>query len=265
MELILPKGGGNGLSFDGSGRESGPFDFSGSKLRIGPMIWRLIPSTCDPTPGQMAYDVELFGRFKPGDPPILRFFFFERPTLTLGRLEARRLKLDQLSYPYEIRPTGGRAVLHGTGDLCYSIVAPVTDPLVGGSLLDSYRKIGGILSYALRGLGREVRLSDEKKVGTWENHCFSAPSFAELTLHGKKVAGGAQARQGGTFLQQGVLLLTVSPEWKTLFPDAEGGAMAGLNEEAGLPALNRTDIERAVVDAFQEAGVRFEKHFVPIS
>jgi lipoate-protein ligase A len=212
----------------------------------------------------MAYDAELFARFKSGDPPILRFFFFERPTLTLGRLEARRLKLDDLSYPYEIRPTGGRAVLHGSGDLCYSVVASVADPLVGGSLLESYRKIGGILSTALRGLGREVRLSEEKKAGTGENHCFSAPSFAELTLHGKKTAGGAQARHGGTFLQQGVLLLSVAPEWKSLFPGAEGSAMTGFNEDSSLPPLSRADIERAVADAFQEAGVRFEKHFVPL-
>ncbi len=222
------------------------------------MNWRLIPSTCVPTPGQLAYDRELFARFKPDDPPILRFFFFERPTLTLGRLEARRLQLDQLSYPYEIRPTGGRAVLHGAGDLCYSIVAPILDPLVGGSLLESYRKIGGILSYALRSLNRDARLSEEKKVGTGQNHCFSAPSFAELTIQGKKVAGGAQARQGGAFLQQGVLLLSVAPEWKTLFPNTEGSSMAGLNEDSALLPISRLDIERAVMNAFQDAGVQFE-------
>src|SRR5258708_4996054 len=101
-------------------------------LRIALMKWRLIPSSCVPTPGHMAYDLELFKGFQPGQPPILRFFFFERPTLTLGRLEARRLDLSSLPYPCEIRPTGGRTVLHGEGDLCYSITASASDPLVGG-------------------------------------------------------------------------------------------------------------------------------------
>lgn len=228
------------------------------------MNWRLIPSSCVPTPGQMAYDGELFKRFKAGEPPILRFFFFERPALTLGRLEARRLNLESLPYPYEIRPTGGRAVLHGEGDLCYSIVASVGDPLVGGELLESYRKISGLLAYALRGLDREVRLSEEKHAGIEAGHCFSAPSFAELILHGKKVAGGAQAREGGVFLQQGVILFSVDEGWKSLLSGGMGAGMAGLNDDKALPPLSRLDVERAVVAAFEEAGVAFEKHFAPV-
>ena len=224
-----------------------------------PETWRLIPSGAHPTPGQMAYDTELFKGFRPGDAPILRFFFFERPTLTLGRLEARRLNLSALPHPYEIRPTGGRAVLHGEGDLCYSIVAPTNDPMVGGELLGSYRKISAILAYALRDLGREVRLSEEKHPGLEAGHCFSSPSFAELVLNGKKVAGGAQAREGSVFLQQGVILLSVSPEWKSLLPGASSGSMTGLNEDKALPPLQRVDIERAVVSAFEEAGIEFEK------
>lgn len=224
-----------------------------------PRTWRLIPSTAVPTPGQMAYDGELFKRFQPGDRPILRFFFFDQPTLTLGRLEARRLNLSELPYPHEVRPTGGRAVLHGEGDLCYSIVAPTNDPLVGGELLESYRKISAILSYALRDLGREVRLSEEKHPGLETGHCFSSPSFAELVLDGKKVAGGAQAREGSTFLQQGVILLSVSPDWKALLPGNGESPMTGLNQDPALPPLSRSDVERAVVSAFEEAGIDFEK------
>ncbi len=223
------------------------------------MNWRLIPSSSIPTPGQMAYDAELFKRFKSGEPPFLRFFFFERPTLTLGRLEARRINLAALPYPYEIRPTGGRAVLHGEGDLCYSIVAPTHDPLVGGELLESYRKISGLLSYALRGLDREVRLSEEKHPALETGHCFSSPSFAELVLQGKKVAGGAQAREGNVFLQQGVILLKVAPGWKGLLPNGTESPMTGLNEEASLPPLGRVDVERAIVAAFEETGIHFEK------
>lgn len=226
--------------------------------------WRLIPSSAIPTPGQMAYDEELFRGFRPEHPPILRFFFFERPTLTLGRLESRRLDLSRLPYPYEVRPTGGRAVLHGAGDLCYSITASTADPLVGGDLLESYKRISGLLAYALRGLDREVRLSEEKHAGLDQGHCFSSPSFAELTLHGKKTAGGAQAREGGVFHQQGVILLSVSPEWKDLFPEAGLPPMAGLNDDPSLPPLSRADIERAVTAAFEETGVRFERHSIPV-
>ncbi len=221
--------------------------------------WRLIYSTVVPTPGQMAYDEELFKRFQPNQSPILRFFFFQRPTLTLGRLEAKRLNLSQLPYPYEIRPTGGRAVLHGAGDLCYSVIASTYDPLVGGELLESYRKISNLLAYTLRGLDRDVRLSEERHPGSQTGHCFSSPSFAELTFHGKKVAGGAQAREGNSFLQQGVILLSVASEWKNLFSENTESHMAGLNDDPSLVTLSRQDLEKAIVAAFEEAGITFEK------
>jgi lipoate-protein ligase A len=148
--------------------------------------------------------------------------------------------------------------------LCYSLTASTADPLVGGDLLESYTKISGLLSYALRGLEREVRLTDEKRLGTEKGHCFSMPSFAELTLNGKKVAGGAQAREGRVFHQQGVILLSVAPGWKSLFPESESALMTGLNEDPANNPLARGDVERAIVTAFEEAGIRFEKHFASV-
>jgi lipoate-protein ligase A len=221
--------------------------------------WRLIPSDCVPAKGQMAYDGQLFRRFRPGDLPILRFFFFDRPTLTLGRLEARRINPAELPFPFEVRPTGGRAVLHGERDLCYSLVASTADPLVGGELLESYGKISGILARALRGLGRDILLSQERHPGSQQGHCFSSPSFAELTWNGRKVAGGAQAREGGVFLQQGVILLAVEPGWKNLFAGAGADSMAGLNDDPGLAALDRMALEKALTGAFEEAGIGFMK------
>ncbi len=207
----------------------------------------------------MAHDEELFKRFQPGQPPILRFFYFERPTLTLGRLESRRLNLSELSLPYEIRPTGGRAVLHGEGDLCYSIVASTSDPLVGGDLLESYQKISLLMANALRRMDRDVQLSEERHSGLQTGHCFSSPSFAELVFHGKKVAGGAQAREGSVFLQQGVILLSVSPEWKNLFGASFESPMSGLNDDSEIPFLSRKDLESALVQSFEKVGIIFEK------
>jgi lipoate-protein ligase A len=207
----------------------------------------------------MEFDRQLLESFQEGDLPILRFFFFDRPTLTLGRLEARRLKLEELSFPYEIRPTGGRAVLHGSEDLCYAVVASKQDPLAGGDLIDSYCKIGHLLSKGIQALGREVRMVEEKHTSLGDVHCFSAPSKAELTLNGKKVAGGAQARRGGVFLQQGVLLLSVSEEWEKAFPGASLEGMTGLNDPQGSTPITRDRLEMGLIDSFEKAGARFER------
>lgn len=223
------------------------------------MIWRLIPSSFIPVNGQMTFDEELFREFKNDHSPLLRFFYFSSSTLTLGRLEARRINLEQLSYPYEIRPTGGRAVLHGKNDLCYSIVASQKDLLVGGDLITSYQKISRLLAKGLSSLGREVALTEAKHLGRGDPHCFSAPSQAELTFREKKVAGGAQARREEVFLQQGVLLLSVAEEWKKAFPGAGLDNMNGLNDEISLPKVTREQLERGLIGAFESTGVHFEK------
>ena len=169
----------------------------------------------------MEYDRKLFKSFQDRDSPLLRFFYFPQTTLTLGRLEAKRFKQENFPYPSEVRPTGGRAVLHGSQDLCYTLIASSRDSRVGGDLMTSYSKISQILARGLQRLGRSVQFSDQKHPIQGQPHCFSAPSKCELLLEGKKVAGGAQAREGNHFLQQGVILLSVSPEWKKAFP--EGG------------------------------------------
>ena len=218
--------------------------------------WRLIPSDWENDCGHMSFDGSLYGGFEDGDTPILRFFSFDKPTLTLGRIEARKLDLARLEWPYEIRPTGGRAVLHGAGDLCYAVVASVKDLLVGGTLLESYRKISSLLAAGLKGLGRKVELSGDRHRGLEGPHCFSAPSFGELTLEGRKVAGGAQARRGGVFLQQGVILLSVDPGWSRLGGDV-ASTMVGLNDVPGLPPISKAELEKSLTRAFSSAGIEF--------
>jgi lipoate-protein ligase A len=207
----------------------------------------------------MAFDGKLFDAFQEGDTPILRFFRFPQTTLTLGRIEAKRIDLSILPFPYEIRPTGGRAVLHGPGDLCYAVIAGVKDPLVGGSLLESYRKVSHILESGINSLGRSVELTFEKHRSSEGPHCFSAPSFGELMLDGKKVAGSAQARRGQVFLQQGVILLSVDSGWQKLVPPGVESPMTGLNEDKILLPVLASQVEASIIKAFQAVGVTFEK------
>lgn len=213
--------------------------------------WKLLPSSWVPSEGQMEFDRKLFKSFQDGDPPILRFFYFKKPTLTLGRLEARRSDLARFTYPHEIRPTGGRAVLHGEGDLCYAVIASSRDERVGGDLMASYQKISGLLQKAFQNLGREVELSAAPHRSQGLAHCFSAPSQCELTLGGKKVAGGAQAREKNHFLQQGVILLSVSPDWQKAFPESGTDSMVGLNDISGTAPVTRAGLEKALLQSFE--------------
>ena len=210
----------------------------------------------------MELDRKLFKAFQPGDKPLLRFFQFSKPTVTLGRLESRRVALDQLPHDYEIRPTGGWTVLHGREDLCYALIASTRDPLVGGDLLTSYQKISVLLKEAFHQLGRAVELSQAPHRSQGLAHCFSAPSKCELTLEGRKVSGGAQAREADIFLQQGAILLSVSDDWRKAYAPEALEAMTGLND-GPRAAVTAAKVEEAVVTAFERAGVVFEKILTP--
>jgi lipoate-protein ligase A len=126
-------------------------------------------------------------------------------------------------------------------------------------LITSYQKISRLLAQGLASLGREVTLTQDKHMGLGDLHCFSAPSLAELIFQGKKVAGGAQARRGDVFLQQGVLLLSVAEEWKKAFPGAGLDNMRGLNDENSFPAVTGEQLEKKLTEAFESNGVHFEK------
>jgi len=206
----------------------------------------------------MEWDRQAFRAFQESHAPMLRFFRFQKPTFTMGRLEARRIDLQKLPHPHEVRPTGGWTVLHGEGDLCYSLFASTRDPLVGGDLIASYQKISRLLQGAFKALGRQVELSTEPHRASGMTHCFSAPSKCELTLGGKKVSGGAQAREGNVFLQQGVILLSVSEGWRKAYGSGALEAMTGLNDGPQAP-VEAGQIEAAVEKAFQQAGAEFEK------
>jgi lipoate-protein ligase A len=145
--------------------------------------------------------------------PTLRLYAWEPGCLSLGYAQPYAdidlIRLRKRGWDAVRRPTGGRAILH-TDELTYSIVAPIGEPLVAGTLLESYSRIGRALLLAVQSLG----LAAEMKAQAGERHdstnpvCFEVPSAHEITINGKKLIGSAQARRKDGVLQHGSLPLT---------------------------------------------------------
>ena len=160
----------------------------------------------------MAVDETIFQGFLKGEsPPTLRFYTFSPPAITLGYLQ-RMEEVDlencrRMGIQVVRRPTGGRAVIH-EGDLTFSLVGGVDDPLFGGSLLETYRKVSEVFRVVFEKMGIEAKLV-KSKVGVGlkpaPTLCFSSTSRYELLVKGEKVMGCAQVRKGGSFLLQGSL------------------------------------------------------------
>lgn len=141
--------------------------------------------------------------------PTLRLYDWQPACLSLGysqsiqdvdqeRLKARGWRIVR-------RLTGGRAILH-VDELTYALIAPTDEPLVVGSLLESYNRIAGGLLKALEILGLPVEINAHTP-GLNSNSagpvCFEMPSAYEITFQGKKLIGSAQARRKLGVLQHG--------------------------------------------------------------
>jgi lipoate-protein ligase A len=186
----------------------------------------------------MAVDEAIFCGFLRGEaPPTFRFYTFSPPAISLGYFQKingidieqyKRSGIDVVR-----RPTGGRAVIHD-GDLTISLTGSDDNSMLGGDILETYRKFSEIVAKTLKGLGIEAQLvihngpsikdqGPNKNQGPVSNHqtikssvqstsnklrnplCFSSTSKYELVVEGEKVLGCAQVRKEGGFLLQASL------------------------------------------------------------
>ena len=178
-------------------------------------VWRLIKSPASSAANNMALDEALLSTTAQKKTlPTLRLYSWQVPSLSLGyaqpAADVDQAELAKRGWQLVRRPTGGKAILH-TDELTYSISAPLDEPLVAGSLLESYQRISRALQTALNML--ETNTSADNipdlpfEISKKEPVCFQTPSNYEITWNGKKLIGSAQARKLGGVLQHGSLPL----------------------------------------------------------
>ncbi len=176
--------------------------------------WRLLITAPARGAWNMAVDESILEHISRGASlPTLRFYSWQPPCLSLGQAQPFAdvdvHRLDKRGWEVVRRPTGGRAILH-TDELTYSITAPTDEPRVAGSILESYNRLAGALLQAVRSLGLPVEIKEDSGVSHQKPNpvCFEVPSAYEITVHGKKLIGSAQARRKEGVLQHGSLPLT---------------------------------------------------------
>jgi lipoate-protein ligase A len=160
----------------------------------------------------MAVDEYLFMRAREGDRTFLRFYRWEKPTVSLsyGQEIARSVDLDFCrSNGIDIvrRMTGGKVVLH-LNELTYSLASSDTETFTP-SLSDSYELISLALIKGLALMGLSARLAPAPHPtyvrGTMP--CFAFPAMGEVEIGGRKIIGSAQKRTGASFIQHGSIPL----------------------------------------------------------
>jgi lipoate-protein ligase A len=117
------------------------------------------------------------------------------------------LAVKQAGIEVVVRPTGGRAVLHGD-DLTYSLALPETAASAYG-ITELYKLLSEALQTGFRQAGIEVELARGNRgdLRPGAQPCFASTARYELVVGGKKIVGSAQRRHRGGILQQGSIPL----------------------------------------------------------
>lgn len=169
----------------------------------------------------MALDEALLNFVSRGEiDPVIRFYTWNPPTLSIGYFQRLSKEIDiekvkEKGYGLVRRQTGGRGVLHDK-ELTYSVIVPEAHPDMPQTVTEAYRVISGGLLEGFKSLGFDAHFAvprskeeREKLKQPRSSVCFDAPSWYELVVEGKKIAGSAQTRQKGVILQHGSILQDV--------------------------------------------------------
>ncbi|MCY8669652.1 lipoate--protein ligase family protein [Bacillus haynesii] len=186
--------------------------------------WRFIDSGRQDPAFNMALDEALlYWHSENKIPPTIRFYGWNPPTLSVGYFQniEKEINLDAVKkhgLGFVRRPTGGRGVLHDQ-ELTYSVIVSEEHPEMPKTVTEAYRVISEGILEGFRELGLDAYFAiprTEKEKQRLKNPrssvCFDAPSWYELVVEGRKVAGSAQTRQKGVILQHGSILLDLDED-----------------------------------------------------
>lgn len=229
--------------------------------------WRCILTPPAHGAWNMAVDEALLESIGRGESlPVLRLFAWQPACLSLGYAQSIRdvdmQRLTARGWEVVRRLTGGRAILH-VDELTYSVIAPVDEPRVAGSVLESYQRLAKALVLAVSSLGLPVEMEENATPASGAKGpvCFEVPSAYEIVVAGKKLVGSAQARKKEGVLQHGTFPLHGDLTRITealVFPDEQARA------QAGKKLLARAATAESVTGApvpWKEAAAAFESAF----
>ena len=221
----------------------------------------------------MAMDEALLNFVSRGEiDPVIRFYTWNPATLSIGYFQRLKKEIDidkvaEKGFGIVRRQTGGRGVLHDK-ELTYSVIVPESHPNMPTTVTEAYKVISQGLLEGFKNLGFETYFAvprskeeREKLKQPRSSVCFDAPSWYELVVEGRKIAGSAQTRQKGVILQHGSILQDIDiNELFDMFIFKNNRLKAKMKEAFVEKAVAINDISDTHI-TIEEMKVAFEKGF----
>ena len=190
---------------------------TGSGASLGPTVGRLISLATAGSAENMAIDQAILDSVTRTGVPVLRFYQWAEPTLSLGYFQgfaARATHAQSDAICCVRRTTGGGAIVHDQ-ELTYSVTIPVPAGSAGPrSVL--YQQTHASIAEALSDFGvqavpfRRTGVEVRPEARNSQFLCFQRRTAEDLIVSGYKVLGSAQRKSRTAVLQHGSLLLCTS-------------------------------------------------------
>lgn len=184
-------------------------------------VWNFIYSgACSPAYNMALDECLLNWQSEKKMAPTIRFYEWNVPTLSIGYFQhvGKEINMDEVNrqnFGFVRRPTGGRSVLHDH-ELTYSVIVREDHPNMPKTVTEAYRVISEGLLEGFQSLGFQAYFAvpnTQKERDDLKNPrssvCFDAPSWYEIVVEGRKIAGSAQTRQKDVILQHGSIPLEI--------------------------------------------------------
>ncbi|MCY9375482.1 octanoyltransferase LipM [Bacillus sp. T17B1] len=230
--------------------------------------WRFIDSgNANPAFNMALDEALLYWHSEKKIPPVIRFYGWNPATLSVGYFQNIKKEINfEAVHKYKLgfvrRPTGGRGVLHDQ-ELTYSVIVSEEHPEMPATVTEAYRVISEGILQGFRNLGLDAYFAiprTEKEKESLKNPrssvCFDAPSWYELVVEGRKVAGSAQTRQKGVILQHGSILLDLDEDKLFdlfLYPSERVRERMQRNFKNKAVAINELTDKRVTMDEARKA------------
>lgn len=234
-------------------------------------LWRLIED--GPAPGEwnMAVDtalLELAGDGAAG--PTLRFYGWDRPTLSIGHLQKveRSIDLDYVKrngIPVVRRPTGGRGLVHDD-EVTYCVTIPSSSRFYG-SLRETYGMVADAIRKALGDIGIETHSTGDQAGLKGSALCHAAKTRFEISFEGRKIVCGAQRRLKSASMQHGSIALRVNKRrdlscfvWRDETDRKKAASKMGGLGDCLEKTVGQKEARQALIRSFEKLyGIEFEK------
>lgn len=172
--------------------------------------WSLLDSGFKDAATNMATDEALLQWHSKGEiPPTIRFYGWNRPSLSIGYFQNIKKTIDLNGvdkHQCEVvrRLTGGSAVLHDK-EITYSIIVSEKHQKIPASVNEAYYVLSqGLLEgYHQLGVKADFSIPEHELKRERSAVCFEVPAIYEMVVDGKKISGNAQTRKQGVLLQHG--------------------------------------------------------------